>query len=263
MLNIKIRFTRNLIKYPVGILINIILRINQYLAKCGFGSRRKVEELILDHKVQLNGVEVESMSTQVDPEKDIVLVEDKTATLKRELEETWMFHKPTGCLCTRTDPKGRPTIFQYLPQLAPPYQSVGRLDQNSQGLLLITRNGDLSHALMHPKYEISKIYEVIAQGIWKKSYIKELENGVVMKEGGIGKAKVLSQNPIDHQKHFLTLELKRGKKREIRYSLASLNLKVISLKRISIDFLQLGELKEGDARPLSNHENNLLNKLIQ
>ncbi|MBF0198686.1 MAG: rRNA pseudouridine synthase [Planctomycetes bacterium] len=240
-----------------------LLRINQYLAQCGVASRRGAEKLILAGEVVVNGEKAHSLSMQIEASQDEVKVRGKLVKIGKNQSETWAFHKPKDCLCTRSDPQGRKTIFDYLAHLPPPYQAVGRLDQDSEGLLLITRNGHLAEKLMHPRGEITKIYHVLATGEWKDSFADKLKTGVRMKEGGQGKAKVLEYEKLSAKKHRLLLELKRGKKREIRYSLAALNLKVYELRRLSIDFLKLGCLPLGKSRPLEEGEEKKLINLLK
>ena len=234
------------------------MRINQFLARCGFGSRRKCEELVREGKVSLNGTLLTELGEKVDPKTDHVSVEGKPALLFEEQAETWLFHKPKGCLCTRNDPENRPTVFDFLPQLPPPYQCVGRLDQDSEGLLLITRNGLLAEKLMHPRYEIEKIYEVTIRGIWRDDFIQRLKDGVRMEEGGIGTAEVIHYQALSDTTHTLKLRLTQGKKREIRYSLRALGLTVERLIRRSLGPLSLGKLPPKRSRELSAAEEELI-----
>jgi len=239
------------------------IRINRFLADSGLGSRRYVEELVRKGRIELNGAVVTELGTRIDPTKDVVFFDGKKLSDRQSGEDVWLFHKPLNCLCTRDDPKGRKTIFSILKHLPPPYQAVGRLDQNSTGLLLITRRGELAQSLMHPKYEISKKYEVMVMGKWNKEKEAKLKEGVMMREGGEGKAIVLDTKPIHPTKTFLALELKRGKKREIRYSMEALGMKVTALHRIALGDLKLGPLKAGESRALKTKEVQALESLIK
>ena len=261
------------------------LRINRYLADAGLGSRRLTEKLIQEGRVMVNGQTLLDLGAKICSDSDVVAVDgielkyttsdaglplsspvlelDELSATTSELnhpvhthidasQDTWLYHKPMGLLCTRDDPMNRPTIWTELPHLPPPYQAVGRLDKDSSGLLLITRDGDLAQRLMHPSYEVSKIYEVRIRGPWDEQKQKQLAEGVEMLEGGLGKAETLRcsfhkySDVVD-----LRLLLRRGKKREIRYSLAVLNVEVLSLQRVQLGQLKLGELKKGQSRPLS------------
>lgn len=234
-------------------------RINRYLADCGLGSRRQVEALITAGRVRLNGCLVAELSSRVDPECDRVEFDGRSLKPTTQQTCTWLFHKPRGCLCTRSDPRGRPTIWQHLSHLPPPFQAVGRLDFDSSGLLLITNDGDLAQRLMHPRFEVSKIYEVRARGPWDQSKERSLETGVEMREGGTGKAETLNRSWVSPGKVVdLRLRLRRGKKREIRYSLGALDMEVLRLHRVQLGKLKLAGLAKSKARCLTEAELKLL-----
>ena len=229
------------------------MRINQYLARCGMGSRRQVEKLVEDGRVAVNQMLIADLALRVDPECDVVSV-DNTIVRPRAEHAVWMFNKPLGLLCTREDPGGRPTIFEHLAHLPSPFQAVGRLDRDTSGLLLITNDGYLAQALMHPKFEVPRYYRVVVEGRWQHDYAERLKNGVEMREGGTGKADVLQVETLDGSRVQLQLCLKRGKKREIRYSLQALQLKVVTLQRTGLAHLQLGALEAGACRQLGAEE---------
>jgi 23S rRNA pseudouridine2605 synthase len=263
------------------------LRINRYLADAGLGSRRQTDKLIQEGRVSVNGQILRELGLKIIPSQDVVAVDGREVALTTQTEKldtlprealfpsltvpqstepdttnsanTWLYHKPMGLLCTRDDPMERPTIWTELPHLPPPYQCVGRLDKDSSGLLLITRDGELAQRLMHPSFEVSKIYEVRIRGEWNEQKQLQLAEGVEMLEGGVGKAETLRAsfhkyvNVVD-----LRLLLRRGKKREIRYSLAALNVEVLSLQRVQLGDLKLGELKKGQSRPLNQGDLDLL-----
>lgn len=268
------------------------IRINRFLANAGLGSRRYCEGLVRSGEIRVNGELCEDLARRILEEDRVeykgqllngqslplaVMSENGSSrgASKREASEggsldgsssekgshfaakIWMFHKPRGCLCTRFDPEGRQTIWDHLDHLPPPFQAVGRLDHDSSGLLLICADGSISNRLMHPRYEVTKIYQVRATGQWKKGMADKLKAGVQMVEGGMGQAKPLSirtfAGGVD-----LKLELKRGKKREIRYSLRALGLEVQDLHRVKLGSLSLGDLKVGSSRALSENEIQLL-----
>ena len=240
------------------------VRINRFLANAGLGSRRGVEALIRLGKVRVDGEILEDMSFKVNPLVHQVEVEGKTILSSKKSHgegDVWIYHKPRGPPCTREDPMGRKTIWDDLAHLPPPYQAVGRLDGESRGLLLISRRGDLRERLMHPRYEVEKIYRVIAMGKWSPLKASKLEKGVEMEEGGEGKAEVLSEVSVKGGIELL-LRLRRGKKREIRYSLRALGMEVEDLHREKVLFLELGDLPAGKSRPLKENEmNHLLEKM--
>jgi 23S rRNA pseudouridine2605 synthase len=238
-------------------------RINRFLADRGLGSRRFVEKLVAAGKVSLNGAVLTDLSYRVQVGVDEIKVEGEVIGSPLAERSTWLFHKPAGCLCTRNDPKGRPTIWDYCPHLPPPFQAVGRLDFDSSGLLLITSDGDLAQRLMHPSFEVSKIYEVRARGPWSEQKEQALKAGVEMEEGGIGKAETLRASWVDKGKVVdLRLLLRRGKKREIRYSLGALGMEVSRLHRVQLGELKLGELKKSSSRQLEADDLSLLEKVM-
>ena len=238
-------------------------RLNRFLADGGLGSRRGVEDLIFSGRVSVNQQICKEPGYRVQA-SDEVTFDGRTITHNSNPSPTWIFNKPAGTICTREDPMGRETIYQHLEHLPPPYQAAGRLDYDSRGLLIITKDGHLSDALMHPRLEVTKIYEVRATGVWEERFIQHLEDGVEMPEGGWGQAKVLKHHAISDRRHRLTLELTHGKKREIRYSLDALGLMVTDLRRINIAGIELGDLEEGASRPLTDLEQqNLKSRLDQ
>lgn len=239
------------------------MRINKFLAQCGLGSRRQVEKLILAGEIKVNGQIITDLATTIQPNVDHVKYAERTLNPVDSEPQVWMFHKPLDCLCTRSDPAGRKSIFEYLEHCPPPFQAVGRLDRMTTGLLLITNDGKLSEILMHPRYEIPRIYEVVVEGHWDEKHREQLSKGVEMKEGGTGKAEVKSTKQLKNNQVNLVLELKRGKKREIRYSLQALGYKVITLKRTAIANLSLGDLKPGQSRLLDRKELNALKEFVK
>ena len=185
------------------------------------------------------------------------MISEDLASSTRIIEDTWLYHKPVGLICTRNDPRGRPTIWRDLSHLPPPFQAVGRLDKDSCGLLLITRNGELAQHLLNPCDGVEKIYEVKAMGMWSKQKEELLRSGVEMARGGQGRADTLRAQECGTVVD-LSLALRHGKKREIRYSLAALGLQVLALQRVKCAGLWLGDLPVGQSRPLSPQEEELL-----
>lgn len=243
------------------------MRINRYLADAGLGSRRGVEGLVRSGRVKVDGSVVDNLAFRVDPLSHEVSVDGKVISSPSQKSDTdavqvWMYNKPIGPLCTRSDPMGRSTIWDDLAHLPPPWQAVGRLDGESRGLLLVSKWGELSERLMHPRYEIEKIYRVVAEGKWSREKATMLENGVEMEEGGEGKAEVLEESARKGGVELL-LRLRRGKKREIRYSLRALDMEVKDLLREKILSLDLGELSAGESRPLSHEEMSLLREKVE
>jgi 23S rRNA pseudouridine2605 synthase len=223
------------------------LRLNKYLALCGFGSRRSVEDLIRNGQVTVDGATVIDLSRRVG-EADKVAVNGKPARPPREHTYV-LFNKPPGYLCSRSDPFGRPTIYDLLPEKFRRLHYVGRLDNQSRGLLLLTTDGDWTQGLTHPSHEVPRTYRVKTETPMSKGDAEELREGVRI--GPDETAKAVTVKP---SKDGWEITLKEGKKREIRRMLEVLEHKVIDLQRIRFGGLDLGDLPEGEFRPLSPAE---------
>ncbi|MCX7828622.1 MAG: pseudouridine synthase [Thermanaerothrix sp.] len=215
------------------------LRINQYLARCGLGSRRNVEALILSHRVSVNGEMVEDLSFKVQ-QGDLVMVDSKVV---RPLESIYLvMNKPVGVVCAVRDPRYK-TVLDLLPfrvrRLAP--FPVGRLDKDSQGLLILTNDGDFCDSLLHPSRGIIKTYEVELDGEIRLDMLDRLRRGV-WSEGELLKPVLVDR--IGSNK--IRVELQEGKKREIRRMVASLGLRVKLLLRRKIGKMELRHLPYDD-----------------
>ena len=230
------------------------MRLNKFLAKAGIASRRKSDELIQMATTMVNGkvcldpaydVKKED-SVQFDGKK--VIVENKKIVL--------MLHKPKKVITTVRDTHGRKTVMDFIPskfRITP----VGRLDQNTTGLLLLTNVGDLQEYLTHPKNKVSKDYEVYIEGKLNIDQVKKLKSGLYIGYKEYGKAEILEQK-VHKGRSKIILRMRQGKKREIRRIFHRLNKKLISLKRIGFASLKLGNLREGEYRELTHNEINKL-----
>lgn len=230
------------------------LRLNSYLAKCGLGSRRKCEELILSGAVAIAGETVRGLATQVDPDKDAVTVRGKQVRPGQKIHLA--FHKPADCLCTRGGgDKGR-TIYDLLP---PEFQSlfyVGRLDRDTEGLLLLTNDGAWAERIAHPRNEVKKIYVAEILGRPDERDLRRLVHGV-RDEGELLRAhsiRLLDGKAAHQNARRVQITLLEGKKREIRRMFRALHHPVVFLKRLEIGGVKLGSLKPGGWRPLSAEE---------
>lgn len=222
------------------------MRINKYISLCGIASRRAAEALIEEGRVQVNGVTISDLGHQVDETADTVLVDGKPAKLPRRTT-TILFHKPPGCVCTKDDPQGRETVYDYLP---PGYQQlkyVGRLDLQSRGLLLFTDDGELLHRLTHPSYEIPRTYNVWTTKPLSESAAQKLVDGVDIRdpEDPDAKEDIAFATDVYLEKGYAELTLIEGKNREIRRMLAHLGYEVLRLMRIQFDKFKLEDLKLG------------------
>ena len=222
------------------------MRLNRFLASAGLGSRRGVEELITTGQVRVNGRVVTDLATQVEP-TDAVKVGNRLVHAEQKI--TVLLNKPPGFLCTASDERDRKTIFQLLPPNWPRLHHVGRLDKDSEGLLLVTNDGDLSLALTHPRYKIEKEYEVLIDKPFAPKDREKLLRGFHIM-GGRAKAERVEILSPTHLRLILT----QGIKRQIRLMLYELGYEVERLARIRLGTLQIGEMRPGEWRLLTSKE---------
>lgn len=246
------------------------MRLNKYLAECGVCSRRKADELIAAGKVSVNRKVVTSLGVDIDETNDVVFVDGKKVVPVTHYEYV-MFNKPKGCITSTSDEKGRKTVYDYLDSsfIEKRMMPVGRLDYDSEGLLLFTNDGALQHKLTHPSSEIPKTYVVKIEGEIVESDLAILRKGVVVDGVRFGHAKVKVsgvdrvKNPDGTERSFTRLEVVifEGKNREIRRMFEAVEKNVIFLKRVAIGELRLGGLSRGGHRELNEIEVAYLQKL--
>jgi 23S rRNA pseudouridine2605 synthase len=217
-------------------------RIAKFLSRAGIASRRESERLIEAGRVVLNGVIVTHPATLVGT--DDALAVDGRAIAGLERSKIWRYHKPAGLVTTARDPQGRPTVFALLPKTLPRLISVGRLDINTEGLLLLTNDGGLARYLEHPAQELSRIYRIRAHGNADETAIGKLAKGVTV--DGVRYRPV--QTSLDSRQGsncWLTMTLREGKNREIKKLLELVGLQVNRLIRTAYGPFQLGQLTQG------------------
>jgi 23S rRNA pseudouridine2605 synthase len=229
-----------------AVIPSLSMRLNRFLASAGLGSRRGVEEIIIAGRVKINGHVVTDLAAQVGPE-DSVKVGSRVVHSEHPIAA--VLNKPRGYLCTASDELERRTIFELLPKRWPRVFHVGRLDKESEGLLIVTNDGDLSMALTHPSHEVDKEYEVGIDRPFDSAHREKLLKGIRI-EGGLAKAYQI--NVVTPQ--LLKVVLRQGIKREIRLMFYSLGYEVTHLRRIRIGPLRLGSLKPGEWRLLNARE---------
>jgi 23S rRNA pseudouridine2605 synthase len=226
-------------------------RLNKYLAHAGLGSRRHCEELIAAGRVEVDGYKVRELGVKLDPEHQHVTVDGQPVRGERHVY--WLLNKPRGCLCTNHDPAGRLRAIDLIPHVSQRVYTVGRLDEDSEGLLLLTNDGDLANKLMHPRYGIEKTYLVQVAGKPTSDDIHQLLKGVWLSDGHV-RAQRVKRLKTHGESTWLRIVLNEGKNREIRRMLARLNHKVLRLRRIAIGPVELDRLKSGKTRRLSLQE---------
>jgi len=219
------------------------MRLNRYLAAAGVGSRRQCDELIAASRVTINGRVCTNFSAQP-AERDHVKVDGKLVHLERPL--TIAFHKPAGFVSTRSDPHARDTIFDLLPPKFPRLFNIGRLDTQSEGLLLLTNDGDLAQQLTHPRFKIEKEYEVTLDRPWDAGLAPKLLRGIFL-DGQ--RAQVTRLHPIGPTR--LRVVLRQGINQQIRRMFYEVGYEVKRLVRVRIGKLRLGDLPRGQWRALT------------
>jgi 23S rRNA pseudouridine2605 synthase len=235
-------------------------RLNKLLAHAGIGSRRHCDDLIRAGRVAVDGARVTSLGTKVDADASAVAVDGHPIKLERPVY--WLLNKPRGVLCTNYDPAGRPRAIDLIPHVEQRVYTVGRLDEASEGLLLMTNDGDLAHKLMHPRFGVDKTYLVQVQGDPSPDDCRKLLSGVFPSEGRV-KAKRIKRLKKQSDSTWLRIVLNEGKNREIRRMLARLGHKVLTLRRTAIGPVQLDRLPRGKARRLSGQELSELRRSVE
>lgn len=228
-----------------------MMRINKFLALCGVGSRRKSEQFVKDGKIKINGTIVTSLSTNVKIGKDIVELEGKVLTLPSSYVY-YKLNKPKGYLCTANDTVGRKTIFDLIESPVRLF-SVGRLDYDTEGLIILTNDGDLAHKLTHPSKEIEKEYIVRIEGKILESEMAVLRQGVVENGIRMPKAKVNLVEYVGNDAK-LSVIIHEGQNRQIRRMFECIGKNIKLLKRIRIGNVKLGGLPRGKYKPLTDYE---------
>jgi 23S rRNA pseudouridine2605 synthase len=222
------------------------MRLNRFLAAAGVASRRKCDELIAAGRVTINGSVCTNFSAQPS-ERDHVKVDGKLVHLERTM--TIALNKPAGFVSTRSDPHARDTIFDLVPTKFPRLFNIGRLDAQSEGLLLLTNDGDLAQRLTHPRFKIEKEYEVTLDRPWNSEHAEKLSRGIFL-DGR--RAQIARSHSIGPTR--LRVVLRQGLNQQIRRMFYAVGYEVKRLVRIRIGNLPLGDLPRGQWRPLSKSE---------
>ena len=236
------------------------MRINKFLALSGLCSRRKAEDFIKNGNVSINGKIVTDLSYQVNEKKDIVSVNGNILKPANRYVY-YKLNKPKGYICSANDEKGRKTIYNLLTDANQRLFSVGRLDYNTEGLLLLTNDGELTYKLTHPNFEIEKEYVVIIEGKIKESECAVLRLGVVENGVRLPSAKV-DVVKVEKNRTYLSVKIDEGLNRQIRRMFACINKNIILLKRVKIGEIKLGGLARGKYKELNEEELAYLNKIL-
>lgn len=227
-------------------------RLQKYMAHCGVASRRKCEQLIARGRVRVNDVTVKELGTKIRPGRDIVEVEGKIISPIKE-HVYIMLNKPIGYVSTVKDQFGRPTVLDLVKGIEERIYPIGRLDYDSEGLILLTNDGALTHCLTHPRYEINKVYIVTVPGKLTKRDITVINKGIEL-DGFVTSPADVRLLKAGRGASEYRVVIHEGRNRQVRRMFETVGFKVASLKRIAIGSLQLGILAPGDWRYLKQKE---------
>jgi pseudouridine synthase len=235
-----------------------LMRIQRALARAGVASRRRAEELVAAGRVQINGV-VATTGQSVDTDKDEITVDGKRITQPTGYK--WLvLNKPPGVLTSRTDPRGRKTVFDFIPDV-PGLTYVGRLDYMTEGVLLMTTDGDAAHKLTHPSREVERTYRVTVRGDGP-SAVRAARHGVELEDGFMQPIEITATN-VGRGVWDLDVTIAEGRNREIRRFCDALDLSVERLVRTRFGPVTLGVLKPGETRPLTGRERDIILAITQ
>ncbi len=238
-----------------------MIRINKYLSMCGVTSRRGAEALIVEERVTINNRLVKEQGVMIDEKKDVVRV-DGTEVRPVDQKVFVLLNKPPMVMTTLHDPFKRRTVLHYLEDVPIRVYPVGRLDYDTEGVLLLTNDGDLAYRLAHPKYEVEKIYEARVVGQFTSEAAKQIEAGIELKDGTIGRAEVAA---LSRSKGVskIRLVLREGRKREVKQLCKAVGHPVKQLRRVEFATITTHGLKVGKWRYLTAFELDRIKALVR
>ncbi|MDO9542375.1 MAG: pseudouridine synthase [Kiritimatiellia bacterium] len=231
------------------------IRLQKFLALCGLGSRRACERLIDEGRVAVDGKTVACQGVKINPSLQIVKIDGRRVVPEPKI--TLLFNKPRDVICTSSDPEGRKTFHSYLPELPARVFTVGRLDRASEGLLIITSDGELAQAVAHPRNRVEKTYLVAVGRALTTAELKRLRDGIQSEGELLRIASIRPAEPV-RNRYVYEVKIQEGKNRHIRRMFAGLNLDVLELRRIAIGPLKLGNLRAGQWRYMTDRERDAL-----
>lgn len=227
-------------------------RLQKVLAHAGIASRRVCEQMIADGRVEVNGEVVTEMGRRVDPAVDVIHVDGSRVVLDAD-HLTIAFNKPTGVVSTMSDPEGRPTLADFMGRYNTRLFHVGRLDTPTQGLILLTNDGELAQRLAHPSWEVPKVYLATVNGRVPRGLVKRLKQGVEL-EDGLAKADAVSVLETAPMASIIELTLHDGRNRIVRRLMEAVGHPVIELVRIQVGPIRMGDLRSGRSRIIKGAE---------
>jgi 23S rRNA pseudouridine2605 synthase len=233
-------------------------RLQKILAQAGVASRRHAEELIVAGRVSVNGAVVTELGSKADGATDRIEVDGKPLN-RPEKKLYFLLHKPAGYVTTMSDPQGRPIVTSLLKEVRERVYPVGRLDYNTEGLLLVTNDGEWANRLAHPRHEVEKEYHVRVRGEISADQLNKLSTGIKLEDGLTAPARASRLSQSDSNSWF-SLVIHEGRFRQVRRMCSEVGLTVVRLKRVRYGSVELGSLKPGEFRSLTSQEVKLLAK---
>lgn len=224
-------------------------RLQKYLARAGVASRRKCEEMILAGRVRINGRIADKLGTRVDPDDEVTLDGDSVVP---ETREYYLLNKPPGIISAASDPHGRRTVTELVPSSRRLFP-VGRLDRDTTGLMLLTNDGELAHRLMHPRFEVDKVYRAAVKGKISEKALEHLRRGVELEDGMTAPA-VIRRVSSNDDVTVIDITIHEGRKRQVRRMMEAVGHPVTSLHRRRYAMLTDEGLQQGDSRALEAGE---------
>ena len=236
-------------------------RLNKIIADAGIASRRAADQLILEGRVSVDGEVITELGNKVDPEICDIKVDGESLSISKS--KTYLaFHKPAGVISTMSDPEGRSNLGDFFKDRKDRLYHVGRLDKDSEGLILLTNDGELAHRATHPSYGLEKRYLVEIEGEFNKQLSDQLLQGVRLEDGLARAVKVIHARAVSRNHHWVEITIHEGRYHIIRRLIESLGLKVLRLIRLDFGPISLGDMKPGRHRVLNSQEmTNLFNHL--
>jgi 23S rRNA pseudouridine2605 synthase len=238
------------------------MRLQKFLSRAGVASRREAERMITSGRVKVNRRVVKELGTKVDPVRDRVTLDGKGVRLQK-LVKVRILHKTRGLICTRHDPEGRKTIYDHLGRDADGLSTVGRLDFNTEGIILLTNDGDLSYRLARPEYRITRVYRVRVRGPVDEERLASLVTEGVIDDGEVLKAEEVKVDGVTVSHVWITVTLREGKNRHVRRMCEALGLSVARLIRVRFANLDTKGLRPGKWRDLKAGEIRELTNMVK
>lgn len=227
-------------------------RLQKILSRAGISSRRAAERMIAEGRISVNGARVTHPGVKADPARDDIRVDGRLVSIEAERVYV-MLHKPKGVVTTLSDPQGRPIVTDLVGGVGERVYPVGRLDYDSEGLLILTNDGDFAQRLSHPRFGIPKTYRVKVAGVLQRAEIKALEKGIDLEDGRFAPT-LVRVDKVNRGSTWLTLTIQDGRNRVIRRAFESLGHDAVRLIRTAVGDVALGSLVEGAWRPLTPRE---------